>query len=382
MRKLLRHDIFQFGLLAGIFATLVVVLVAGVILLWGAPWVVPFGQQPPSPQQISMLRWDQQGFPLKVNVIYSTLTLTPTSTEITASNLSDITFDGYKLWVTGSINDTRSDGNGKGYVFYIEPRTYETVKQINVGSKPRGILFDGQHIWVANHGDSTVSCIEWDPTKSNSDNPPRELDGSSPYYLAFDGKNIWVTSPDDNSLWRLPAGSCETPDYSQNDTKFHIKYKEKLLSQPYGIIFDGTFIWVAYRGSNEVIRLNPDTNEARTIEIGDEGSQPFNLTYDGKYVWVTLQGTDQVARINAATARVIEPFIDVGRQPWGIAYDGTYIWVANNWDESVSRIRAADGVVVETFETDGAASRFAFDGTFMWVTNYGGDPESSFLTRR
>jgi DNA-binding beta-propeller fold protein YncE len=317
-----------------------------------------------------MLRWDQQGI--------------PASLDFPATHLSDVAYDGNRLWVTKSEK-------GKGFVVTFDPLTGKWGEPIEVGIDPAGVLFDGQHIWVANRGSKSLSCIDLTKEKSvattwelkNSE----ELTADSPYYLAFDGEHIWVTDRDANAVWRLPADSCDRPTTDYTDTRI-TKINGMDFSQPLGIIFDGTYIWVANRGSNVVIRLDPgqcDTEKcekARIIPVGDQGSQPSNLAYDGKYVWVTLQGTDQVARIEAETSWVIEPFIDVGRQPWGIAYDGTYIWVANNWDESVSRLRTADGALVETFETGGAASRFAFDGTFMWITNFGDDEESSFLTRR
>ena len=399
MRKLLRHDIFHFGLLAGIFATLAVVLLAGVVLLLTAPWFVPIGQAPPSPEQIGMLRWGQQGFPIKVPVeIGGTSAVTST-----ALSLSDVTFDGYSLWVTGSISETAGH---KGAVFQVDPRTNKTVNVVDVGKTPRGILFDGQHLWVANCGDGTVSCIPIEQTSSLIPQPGKAITRtvtttgtttvtteSTPFYLAFDGENVWATDRDAGALWRLPAKSCSKPDSdADQDSRIEnvmIGDDTKQFDQPFGIIFDGTYIWVANRDSNEVMRLDPDEcqgstcKKARIIEVGDQGSQPSNLAYDGKYVWVTLQGTNQVVRIDAETSRPVGQPIPVGRIPLGIAFDGANIWVANNEDESVSRLRGSDGELLETFDTGGAASRIAFDGKFIWITNYSSDEtDRSFLTRR
>ena len=430
-----------------VFAILLVFLVFMIVLGRRIPWFALDWWQAPSPQQIGMLRWDQQGLPLKVPVEGAT-------------RLSDVAFDGNYLWFTGVY--TKNDEE-KGTVFQVNPRTYKTLGKVDVNMDPRGVVFDGQHIWVANQVSKSLSCIDLTENSTAStgtttptataDAETAQLKASdwglasdvittkdittvfaeSPTYLAYDGEHIWVTDRDSNTVWRLPAGSCDRPESEYTDTRIEkvnggdIKFK-----QPFGIIFDGTYIWVANQGSNDVVRLDPHKctdKECTDVRIINVGSKPSNLAYDGTFVWVTLNGTNpgQVARIHARTGLEfgkpisLKP-IRISDQPTttptpkpepcsktlenaeldGIAFDGKYIWVASNtgW---VCQLLARDATPVDEFcvfdneendcanhnetnenkntkETKYPASRIAFDGTFIWIIISDGD--KSFLIRR
>jgi DNA-binding beta-propeller fold protein YncE len=334
-----------------------------------------------------------------------------------AKKLSDVAFDGYHLWVTG----VSTEKNIEGAVFQVDPRTYETRGTVEVGANPRGVLFDGQHIWVANRGSKSLSCIDLTKEKSvattwelkNSE----ELTADSPYYLAFDGEHIWVTDRDANAVWRLPADSCDRPTTDYTDTRI-TKINGMDFSQPLAIIFDGTYIWVANQGSNTIMRLNPDDCDVdkctwvRIIKVSDINSQPSNLAYDGTFVWATLKGTGEVARIHARTGLVFgkpvigqpirisdqptignpfnetKPCSNVTEKLDGIAFDGKYIWIASDtgW---VCQLQANDITPVSEFlapveafpaGSQEAAARITFDGNFVWIIIT--DGKASSFTRR
>jgi DNA-binding beta-propeller fold protein YncE len=59
-----------------------------------------------------------------------------------------------------------------------------------VGAAPKGVVFDGANIWVANSDDGTVTKLR----ASDGSNMGTFLVGSGPEGVAFDGANIWVAN--------------------------------------------------------------------------------------------------------------------------------------------------------------------------------------------
>jgi len=155
-------------------------------------------------------------------------------------------------------------------------------------------------------------------------------------------------------------------------------------SNPFGLAFDGTSIWIANSGSDTVSKMNPATG-AMTQTALPSGSLPLEVAFDGTNIWVTDNGTGQVSKIVAATGVKVGDFntsliADVTTSaPLGVAFDGTNIWVANNGKGTVSKIAPATGAIVAEFPSslgrgavaaaDSEPTGVAFDGTNIWVTN-------------
>ena len=57
-----------------------------------------------------------------------------------------------------------------------------------------------------------------------------------------------------------------------------------LGTAPYGIAFDGTNLWVANDGSNNVMKVR--TNDGAIIGTFAVGTTPIAVAYDGANVWV------------------------------------------------------------------------------------------------
>jgi len=257
------------------------------------------------------------------------------------------------------------------------------------------VVFDGAHLWVANSGSRSVSCIPITNTVSVAATRPvtvsqvSETDtaiitrtvGAKPYYLAFDGNYVWVTNRDDNTLSRLSARTCalsdeETDLQISNETESSEPDKS-LFDQPFGIAFDGQSMWVANRGGDWVSKIPATDPVPASFPTFTVGANPYGVAFDGEHVWVALNGEDKVAKLRASDGKPLGKY-DVGHQPWGVAFDGTNIWVANNADGSITKLRASDGTHLGTFDTGDEASLLAFDGVYIWVTNYG----DNSLTRR
>src|SRR4029077_9341679 len=104
---------------------------------------------------------------------------------------------------------------------------------------------------------------------------------------------------------------------------------------PKGIAFDGTSLWVANSGSNNVTKLDPATGSV--LHTTPVGTSPSALAFDGTRIWVANSGSNTVTRVNAATGTATGTFA-VGTNPSALAFDGTNIWVANSGSDNVTKL--------------------------------------------
>ena len=69
--------------------------------------------------------------------------------------------------------------------------------------------------------------------------------GTNPYGVAFDGTNIWITNINSNTVSKMNPADGTKVDYTTTGTN------------PIGVAFDGTNIWIANNGSATVSKMNP-----------------------------------------------------------------------------------------------------------------------------
>lgn len=97
---------------------------------------------------------------------------------------------------------------------------------------------------------------------------------------------------------------------------------------PSGIAFDGQRIWTANTngGSVLIITLNPTA----LTNVSAGFSTLFGIIYDGTNIWVTdnVAGTvDKLHKLDSSGAILLS--VDVGSAPLYPFFDGTNIWVPN-----------------------------------------------------
>ena len=186
--------------------------------------------------------------------------------------------------------------------------------------------------------------------------------GTQPNGVAFDGTNIWVTNSSANTVTRINPTTNEV-----------VGSPIAVGGGPGAIAFDGTHMWIANSASNTVTRVNAATGVIVGSPIG-VGNDPVAVVYDGTRIWVANVDSNSVTRINAATGAVIGAPVSAGASPSGLAFDGELVWVTNSSADTVTRVDAATGVVggAPIAVGDGPAG-IAFDGSSIWVSNFGSD---------
>jgi len=67
------------------------------------------------------------------------------------------------------------------------------------------------------------------------------------------------------------------------------------------------------------------------------GEAPYGIAFDGRYIWVANNSQKSVSILSAKNGAYLGT-IPVEPQPQGVCFDGTSIWVANSVSNIVSKI--------------------------------------------
>jgi hypothetical protein len=263
-----------------------------------------------------------------------------------------ITSDSENIWFTdqGSTNIYKID------------RTTSEVVSFDVGYESWGIAFDCKHIWLTHHKESMVSKIN----VKTHDIQKIETEIPKPKEIVFDWKYVWITHDGSPYLTKINV-------YSDAIAKFPSKILMPRAPEPLLLVFDGTYIWVAF--ANGLNKIDRDLNRYVFAEsIKGKWAKPETMTFDGTHIWITHE--NGVSKIDVSVDQYIDT-VSVGQNFGGSSFEGMYLWTAGS---DIPRIYRLD-IFHETFDEgqfqlSGAhdepvtLSRMCFDGQFVWVTGH------------
>jgi YVTN family beta-propeller protein len=183
--------------------------------------------------------------------------------------------------------------------------------------------------------------------------------GSIPYGMVFDGQYIWVAnynSPSSVSSVLATTGAVAT-------------YPLPTCSLAQGMAFDGSHIWVSCFGSHSVLELSTTGNVIATVQVGNF---PAGLAFDGTNIWVANSFDNTVSQINITTRAVLTVTANV--TPWAVAFDTKYIWVtsAASSNCTVVKLQPSTAVLVGSYPAPCSGDGIAFDGGNIWIANTNG----------
>ena len=309
-----------------------------------------------NPMQIATLRW------------YSALQTSAVVRVAQGSVPTGVAFDGVNVWVANyGFNTVTKFAASSGAIL-------DTFSLGGVCSGPTAVAYDGFLIWVANYKSNNVIWMTTDGTILGS-----VVVGTTPSWLAFDGSNMWVANYNSNTVMPLAAGigpSIGPPGYAPGSVINTVN----VGTNPSGMAFDGTNIWVTNQGSDNVIVILAATGAIQnTFPVGPPllGSSygPSAIAFDGTHMWITNSNTNTVVRM--ALNGTIVKTCATGSYPNAVAFDGTNIWTANFGDNispgTVTKLLASTGAILGTYTVGIAPAGVAFDGVNIWVPNEGSD---------
>ncbi|HNO24661.1 MAG TPA: hypothetical protein PKK94_16910, partial [Leptospiraceae bacterium] len=290
---------------------------------------------------------------------------------------------------------------------------------------PNGITSDGTDLYVADQLNNKIRKIsiatgavstfagpaQGTSTSGDTDGTGNTARFANPAGITSDGTNLYVTDSGTNKIRKIviataavstmagPAQGTSTSgdtDGTGNAARF---------SFPFGIIFDGTNLYVTDKGNNKIRKIAIANGAVSTLAGPVQGTStsgdtdgtgsaarfnnPNGITSDGTNLYVTDSVTNKVRKIVIATAAVstfagpVQGTSTSGdtdgtgnaarfSNPNGITSDGTNLYIADYQNNKVRKIVIATAAVntfagpaqgTTTFgDTDGALTTARFGG--------------------
>ena len=208
-----------------------------------------------------------------------------------------------------------------------------SVKEFDSPSSfPTGLTWDGQYLWVCDYNSEMIYAI--DPVDGrvikSFDTP-----GHDPEGLAWDGSYIWHVDGADadtnGPVEKLYIYKID-PTTGQSTRMFeapHPGYNAEDLE------WDGQYLWYIDggnegkdEGTSTIFKVDPNTG-AVIKSFSAPSSDPSGLAWDGTNLWVTDYRQAIIYRINADDGKVIDKITAPSDYPGGLAWDGRYLWCAD-----------------------------------------------------
>ena len=240
------------------------------------------------------------------------------------------------------------------------------------GVAPRGLAFDGEYLWEAHFGGTTVSKRSLDGEVAATYET-----GNGPRALVYDGGSIWVGHGRENLVTKVSPDGEILAEVRIGDSG----------TTPSALLFDGEFIWVASSWGNSLTKVGLDGAVIRSFQVPGDHPSPWDLAFDGEFIWVASLGSAKVTKVDRdgtvvgsfqVTSLTIDPAIEgidsaergvFGSGPSAIVFDGEGLWVAIGASNTVVKL-ATDGRRLGDFTVEGWPMGLLFDGESVWVTEY------------
>ncbi|HMG42922.1 MAG TPA: Hsp70 family protein [Acidimicrobiales bacterium] len=265
-----------------------------------------------------------------------------------------------------------------------------------VGAFPDGVAVDGDDVYVATTGGSTVDRLDLAAGAVQESFP---LDGEPLAIVVADG-SLWVTQRRAAAVARLD------PDTGEVQATISVPEQPGVLAVGAGQIWVGTAsgslvridpatetatvvrdglgnvagvavaddgrVWASVSG-NRVIAVDPATDAAADASV-DVGEQPDAVVAAPSGIWVTIRGGSTVSRIDPATATpTVVDDVEVGAEPTGLAVDGDRIWAISRAEGTLVLVDGESAEVLDRVDVGSAPLGLAVSPDRMWVTLSGDD---------
>ncbi|MFA5130078.1 MAG: hypothetical protein WC477_04135 [Patescibacteria group bacterium] len=137
---------------------------------------------------------------------------------------------------------------------------------------------------------------------------------------------------------------------------------------PHSMAFDGAYVWVMNRDSNDISKVDPRTNTVvATVALSNQSFGGGNIAFDGTHLWASSY--DHLAEIDINTNAVIASVALDWQTAAGIAFDGARMWTAFAGGWEVTAVNVQTNVRDRTNKNnavDNNTHGMAFDGKYVW----------------
>ncbi|HKA37775.1 MAG TPA: S-layer homology domain-containing protein [Thermoanaerobaculia bacterium] len=337
--------------------------------------------------------------PFVLEIFYLGITTGTTATTYDpASNVSRLQMAAF---LSRTVDGALKRGSRRAALDQFWTTQNSTVMGLTtVGLDPVLLASDGADIWVANHGEATVSRVRASDGKlletwtgatqawavlsamgrifvTGDDNPGKlyRIDPSAPAGvvttvasnlgvnsegIAFDGTRIWVTNISDASV------SIVTPGPTIPWTATTLTTVTTGIGSPGGLVFDGSNIWIA--NNSKLEKVDPGGTVLQTVTLGSAGAG--YPVFDGSNIWVPIATTNRIAVVRASSGALLATLTGNGLgDAHAAAFDGQRVAVTSISSATLSLWKAADLTPISSLSLPIENPRgVCSDGINFWVT--------------
>jgi DNA-binding SARP family transcriptional activator/DNA-binding beta-propeller fold protein YncE len=196
------------------------------------------------------------------------------------------------------------------FVWQIDPRTVQIVRQFKVKTRALGLAVGGGSLWVVDRLANAVTRI--DLAQRRVAETVRV--GVNPLASSFGYGALWVANGDSGTVSVIRPGAAKP-------------IQVKGIPSPFGISAGDGGIWVASNGMHAVYRIDPDTHAiVKRIDLGTPDDFLYGVSAGPHGVWAVED--HHIVRINPANDRVVIriPF-PRGTEPKAVASTPTDVWI-------------------------------------------------------
>ncbi len=190
-----------------------------------------------------------------------------------------------------------------------------------------GLAFDGTNLWVADHKQDKLVCVN--PANGSV---LREIPspGFWPMGLAWDGKSLWNVDSHQKKIFRVDPkdGTILTTIDAPGGS-------------PEALAWDGTTLWVSDLSERSIMKVDlSDGTAVQTFPVPAQSAQ--GLVFDGSYLWCSDRMTDELYMLDSRSGEVIIILKAPGPYPRGLAYDGEHLWTVDYQKDSLFQLVRQD----------------------------------------
>jgi hypothetical protein len=205
------------------------------------------------------------------------------------------------------------------------------------------IVYDGEKLWVIiYHGQGRYATFDpatygWTASSSNQQQQAiRQVAGlfESPGGLCFANGKLWIAGSYGESFGSIDLATWQV------ERIFKGKREDHFASQGYeAMTFDGTHLWMAWHWFNYrldasktqlLLKIDPQTGKVIqefSLPPGTASDGTHGLTWDGKQLWHIKDHL--LVAIDPSNGQVTARYnLKSLLRPSGLAWDGTALWIA------------------------------------------------------
>jgi len=195
-----------------------------------------------------------------------------------------------------------------------------------------------------------------------------------PYGLTFDGNYLWVGTSyaGGDFIWKIDTTDGSVVDSIPIPEAYQF-YRIK------GLAWDGNNLWVFeyVSGTDKFFKVDPNSGAVLKTINSPVNNFIGGMAYHDGHIWFSQYSPDDILIKMDTLGVTVDTIVSVGEQPMGVAFDGQYIWCAEDTGygatrQEIYKYDPVAGIYTGEFipNPDDSPRDMTWDGNYLWLIGY------------